>query len=278
MADSAATKPAVTAAFPPPPPFWRYFTRANLRKFEEFKETVAQQGQGQGQADVDGQAAEGLEDVEGNAPARHATASSSSSTTSDAHESDDLDRLRKEVPAELRYLVPPAIPQDTYELFGELQQVDFALPTLASQGIHQVFPSAAPPTSPGTAGAAGTGGAGGATPSGPAELPSDPVFWLTTISKYILLNFLELVGLLASAPEQAREKIDDLRNLFITAHHLLNLLRPHQTREGVIALLEQQIQRSNAEIEEMVRTKERVREALARLEREGRDPLAAAIE
>lgn len=81
----------VTAAFPPPPPFWKSFTPQNLDKLEELKKD------GQVQQDEAG-GKEGSWSPE------------------------DLRALN--VPQELQFLVPPEPPSaGTYSLFGELQTV-----------------------------------------------------------------------------------------------------------------------------------------------------------
>lgn len=79
---------ALTAAFPPPPPFWKHFTPENIEKLEQIKkESVSLK----------------------RSPGRKWTAS-------------DLRAL--DVPPELRYLVPPEAPTEgTYSVFGELQNV-----------------------------------------------------------------------------------------------------------------------------------------------------------
>ena len=101
-------------------------------------------------------------------------------------------------------------------------------------------------------------------------------YYLLKISKSLLLNFLELVGVLSIEPEQCEAKLADLRNLFINAHHLLNLYRPHQARESLILMMEEQLDRTRQEIEEINRTKERVENLLQQLRIEGADAGTAA--
>lgn len=81
---------AVTAAFPPPPPFWKHFTSANLEKLEEFK--------------------------------KEASSKDNNKENKKIWSPADLRSLQ--LPPELRYLVPPEPPQSGfYNLFGEAQNV-----------------------------------------------------------------------------------------------------------------------------------------------------------
>lgn len=68
--------------------------------------------------------------------------------------------------------------------------------------------------------------------------------------------------------------MEDIRNLFINAHHLLNLYRPHQARESLIAMMEEQLQDAKDEIQEMDKVKERAEAFLRELEAEGREAVA----
>lgn len=95
------------------------------------------------------------------------------------------------------------------------------------------------------------------------------------ISKSLLLNFLEFVGILSIAPEQYQAKVDDLRNLFINAHHLLNLYRPHQARESLILMMEEQLDRSREDIRQMDKVKAEAEAALEQIRVEGLDAESA---
>lgn len=111
----------VTAAFPPPPPFWEYFTPANLARLDKAKTDHVATTLGLGDdnnRDDSGQGA-GTERVEGTAKENTRMAK-----IERAKARLDPEELRAlELPAELRYLVPPPLPTDSYELFGEVFKV-----------------------------------------------------------------------------------------------------------------------------------------------------------
>ncbi|KAI1918203.1 Mediator of RNA polymerase II transcription subunit 7 [Ophidiomyces ophidiicola] len=222
----------ITAAFPPPPPFWTHFTPSNLEKLEETKRDAV------------------LHNTKG-----------------DRHGLNPEDLRALDLPTELRYLVPPKPPNEgQYSLFSELQSVslsllqpvDFyltylqlstSLPSLQQQGIEQLYPSDLTDETTGRS--------------------SRHAYYLLKISKSLLLNFLELVGILSLCPDQYEPKLDDIRNLFINAHHLLNSYRPHQSRESLIAMMEEQLERAKEEIQEMDQMKTRAEMYLRDLEMEG---------
>ncbi|KLJ10781.1 hypothetical protein EMPG_13859 [Blastomyces silverae] len=208
-----ADQQKVTAAFPPPPPFWKHFTSQNLKKLDDCKKE------------------------------HEKNLGSKQTWTPEA--------LRMlELPPELQFLVPPQAPTSgSYSIFGESQSVSINLPSLQDQGIEQLYPS--PPAGQENA------------------LPANHRFYLLKISKSLLLNFLEFIGVLALCPERFESKVQDIRNLFINAHHLLNLYRPHQARESLIMMMEEQLEKTKEEIREMDRVKEKVQGFLEQLEAEG---------
>jgi len=61
---------------------------------------------------------------------------------------------------------------------------------------------------------------------------------------------------------QYEEKMEDLKTLFINFHHLLNEYRPHQARESLILMMQDQLERSRAETRGILEMKERVERLL----------------
>lgn len=67
----------------------------------------------------------------------------------------------------------------------------------------------------------------------------------------LLLNFLELIGILSIDPIKYDKKIHDINLILININHLLNTYRPHQSRESLIMLLKNQIDYKFLEIDQI---------------------------
>ncbi|KAI6712310.1 hypothetical protein B2J93_2106 [Marssonina coronariae] len=226
---------SLATAFPHPPPFWRSFSPENLSQICALR--AAQAG--------------------------------SSSKDHDASKS--LPPRLLDLPPELRNLQPPEPPADGhYRCFGDpfwvccdlsgsanlkrrrarrdgrvltkTPQLDAPLPTLQDLSISQLY---TPPS----------------TPTG-HEPHASRAFTLKKLAKSLLLNFLELVGVMAINPELYAEKVEDIKTLFVNFHHLLNEYRPHQARESVILMMQDQLERSRKETRGMREVTERVERVL----------------
>ena len=125
-------------------------------------------------------------------------------------------------------------------------------------GVEQLFPSP-PPTPPSlhdpTAADIANGADANHDNSTAATITTPPPHGLdrsrelTRLVYSLLLNFLELADILAQDPRDAPQKLEDLRTLFLNAHHLVNEYRPHQGFEALIALMEDRVKRGREEIE-----------------------------
>ena len=76
---------------------------------------------------------------------------------------------------------------------------------------------------------------------------TDRALELKRLVKSLLLNFLELTGVLADSPSHAEAKIDDIRTLLINIHHALNEYRPHQARESAAEMMQEHLDRTRSE-------------------------------
>jgi mediator of RNA polymerase II transcription subunit 7 len=88
---------------------------------------------------------------------------------------------------------------------------------------------------------------------------------LKKMAKSLLLNFLELIGTMSINPAQGEAKLEDLKVLLINFHHVLNEYRPHQARESLILLMQDQLDRKRAETEAVRAATARARKVLADL-------------
>ncbi|GAM89760.1 hypothetical protein ANO11243_077990 [Dothideomycetidae sp. 11243] len=216
MSDDQA--PAVSAAFPDPPPYYKHFTKANLGRLRDIVRSA--NGGAIGEA----------------APEPNSEA----------------------VPDDLRCLVPPEPPADgKYRSFGihhdltrlQLNQPDISL---EAAGITQIYMSSPQST--------------------------DPTPKLLALSRAILLNFLELVGIMSNDPESATEKIEDLQTLFYNAHDLINQYRPHQARESLIMMMEDQLDRSKTEIAAVKESRQKTLDLLKTIKEMGEGQKPATLE
>ncbi|KAK3492213.1 mediator of RNA polymerase II transcription subunit 7 [Neurospora hispaniola] len=237
MADTEDDNSALASFFPDPPLFWKAFTPSNLQAYAEIKQQYASQ--------------HGIP-VE------------------------DVIRV-PDLPADsdLIYLQPPAEPKDgTWRLYGEPQSLEESLQPLESAGIERLGPplpgstttsdtqtttdsqSTTQPTTDDTQPTSqlplpppSTSITAPATSSGaPSTQTHDTLhLHLKRLSKSLLLNFLELLGIMSLDPAAGSQKAADLRTLFLNFHHVLNEYRPHQAREQLIQLMQERLDQTRAE-------------------------------
>ncbi|KZZ97365.1 Mediator complex, subunit Med7 [Moelleriella libera RCEF 2490] len=221
---------SLASTFPNPPPFWKDFTPDRVARIEELRSAFSD-------ARIPG------------------------------------------LPDELTNLQPPCEPADgRWRVFGDQYMVrtfllslvdeeisdgggggggggegvlDDKLPTLEDQGITNLPKTLSPvdsslSTSSTTLAAAAAAAASSSGPDKDAK-HYDRAFELKRLAKSLLLNFLELAGVLSRVPADAEAKIADLRTLFINVHHILNEYRPHQARESAIAIMQSHLDKTRGE-------------------------------
>eukprot|EP01117_Protostelium_nocturnum_P013300 TRINITY_DN494_c0_g1_i3.p2 TRINITY_DN494_c0_g1~~TRINITY_DN494_c0_g1_i3.p2 ORF type:complete len:130 (-),score=26.66 TRINITY_DN494_c0_g1_i3:1063-1452(-) len=71
---------------------------------------------------------------------------------------------------------------------------------------------------------------------------------LKKLNRSLNMKYIELLTFLIENPEQYQSKVEDIELILINMHHLLNSYRPHQARQTLITLLENQIQNRKDQI------------------------------
>ncbi|XP_025087631.1 mediator of RNA polymerase II transcription subunit 7-like [Pomacea canaliculata] len=110
--------------------------------------------------------------------------------------------------------LPPPLMMDTYSMFGATFTADDAIiRPLEASGIRRLYPQA-----------------------------YDHKRELKKLNHSILINFLDLIEILIRSPDSPKrvEKLEDLSLLFINMHHLVNEFRPHQARETLRVMMDEQ--------------------------------------
>ncbi|KAK7959875.1 uncharacterized protein PG986_004729 [Apiospora aurea] len=167
--------------------------------------------------------------------------------TNNSNRDDVLSHRLTGLPANLRNLQPPAAPDEgAWRIFGDPYRLVQPLPKLEEGG--EIRPVVAN---------------GGLLADGERDDKHfDRATVLKRIAKSLLLNFLELVGILGQNAMDASEKVKDIRDLFYNFHHLINEYRPHQARESLIATMQAQLDRLRAETTAIRDSKEKVERML----------------
>jgi mediator of RNA polymerase II transcription subunit 7 len=66
-------------------------------------------------------------------------------------------------------------------------------------------------------------------------------------------------------------KVQDIRTILINMHHLINEYRPHQARETLIMMMEEQLEEMDKEIEDSRRAREKVEGVLKEAQSIGKE-------
>lgn len=228
--------------YPGPPPFWKSFTAENFDRLEQLKKDA-----GVSTEKDFGNAAPSLSAVQ-----------------------------LLDLPAELRYLAPPSPPADDneYRVFNEpakaqdpelfpsqigrlVTALNDERQLLPGWKYEQLYQTAPPDADEGTK----------------AEWSLQRQQYLLRFVRSILLNFLELLGILAAHPqsEDRDVKLGHILNLVANMHALINEYRPHQARETLIHMMHDQVDRKRAEIENIRQMKEKVAATLQELAKNAPD-------
>lgn len=155
--------------------------------------------------------------------------STNAEVATDGEKDDVKQQPNKRPPGKLKFLVPPEKPEGThYRGFGNFWSFEDKLPSLKELGWQQLYKD------------------------DDEEITSKTkIQELHKLMHSLLLNFLELVGVVSIEPQQFHYKIEDLKLILININHILNTYRPHQSRESLIMLLKKQIEKKRNEIKEI---------------------------
>ncbi|KAL9068087.1 MAG: hypothetical protein Q9161_006440 [Pseudevernia consocians] len=135
------------------------------------------------------------------------------------------------LPPELRNLIPPPPPAEgKYRSFGTLHEVS-------------------------------------STPASEDQQTPTPARLLSLTHK-ILLTFLSLTNALATNPAAYGSIWDELHELFQETNKVINGYRPHQARETLILMLEEQLERVRGETKEVGEAVKRAKEVVETLGKE----------
>jgi mediator of RNA polymerase II transcription subunit 7 len=196
----------ISALYPPPPPFYKFFTAENVTKFNELRK------------------------------------------------SGESDESISQIP-DIKFLLPPNQPdKQQYRSFGDLWWFEDKQVGLKESGIVQIYGDS-------------SHDGNNTNPEEDEEdvFSSIRINELKKMTKSLLLNFLELIGILAKNPELGAQKIDNIRTILINIHHLLNSYRLHQSRETLILTMQKKLAQAEDEIRQIKDTYTNVEQKLSLL-------------
>ncbi|CDS08437.1 hypothetical protein LRAMOSA09799 [Lichtheimia ramosa] len=140
----------------------------------------------------------------------------------------------------LKALEPPPPPTESYTIFDQRWQVHESLQSLSDLGVRQLFP----------------------------EGNIDPIRELKKLNRSLMNQYLQLLQTLVENPQEYGQKIENISTIFINMHHILNEYRPHQARETLRLLMENQITRKREMVAEL---RNKSRQMLRDLQEYGQD-------
>lgn len=170
---------------------------------------------------------------------------------------------------DIKFLVPPKQPEkEQYRSFGDLWWFEDKQVGLKESGIVQIYGDAPLPDKTPVSTSEDVQMSDASGKIEPKEEDDEETFSISRINelkkmtKSLLLNFLELVGLLSKNPSLAATKVEHIRTILINIHHLLNSYRLHQSRETLILTMQKKLSETEDEIHSIKETCENVEEKM----------------
>lgn len=205
----------ISSLYPPPPPYFKFFTQENINKLDSWKyENDQKNDESEDKAD---------ENKDGDDNMEIDNEDKINKNTKNQTGSLDANKLP---PGDLKFLVPPKKPDGNhYRCYGNIWSFEDKLPSLKDSGWKQLYEE-----------------------EDELITSKTKIKELHNLMDSLLLNFLELIGTMSIEPSKFHFKIEDLKIILININHLLNTYRPHQTRESLIMLLRKQIDKKKNEI------------------------------
>lgn len=153
------------------------------------------------------------------------------------------DEVKTPPPGELKFLIPPKPPLGThYRGYGNIWSFEDKLPSLKDANWEQLYQD-----------------------NDESITSETKIKELHKLMDSLLLNFLELIGVVSIDPAKFEHKIKDISLILININHLLNTYRPHQSRESLIMLLKKKIDFKRLEIETMDKTSRKIKTRIKNL-------------
>ncbi|KAI9020217.1 MED7 protein-domain-containing protein [Phycomyces nitens] len=76
---------------------------------------------------------------------------------------------------------------------------------------------------------------------------------LKKLNRTLIVQYLGLLDVLVNNPDEFGQRIENISTIFINMHHILNEYRPHQARETLKLLMENQVAKKRQQAAELRR-------------------------
>lgn len=140
----------------------------------------------------------------------------------------------------IELLEPPPPIEGSYVVFDQHWQTDDKLLSLEEMSVKQLYPTG----------------------------KIDRVYELKKLLRSLMAQFLSLLDILVQEPDKFGGRIEDISNILINIHHILNEYRPHQARETLRLMMETQLKKKTLATAELKRRRDEAEGILQALKTE----------